>query len=196
MPLDVIHCGLHLKKNPITLQHFLWLLPQPVSFFSPHSLWVDSWFSESLSLHVSLLSNLDRGIKQLYYFGLKHFYLTWNSLVKMSNSNTEMWSLQVRSIVDLRAMDSIPSSNVCTFCSFSLKVFHCTMHLLEHNIHVTTCDQLEEITLSFWKKFHKLVAKELPPKLASLRLVHPISVTLKRTIWKHGLQLPQNVAEQ
>lgn len=33
---------------------------------------------------------------------------TWNSLVKMSNSKTEMWSLHVRSMVDLRAMASKP----------------------------------------------------------------------------------------
>lgn len=46
-----------------------------------------------------------------------------------------MWSLQVRSMVDLRAMDSIPSSNVCTFFSFTLKLFHCTMHLFEQNVH-------------------------------------------------------------
>lgn len=115
----------------------------------------------------------------------------------MSNSNTEMWSLQVRSMVDLRAMDSIPSSNACAFLSFSLKLFHCTMHLFQHNISFqeTTTKDTPPL-LRNEKCLHKLVSKGLPPKLASLCLVHLVRVALKRTPRKHGLQLPQNVAEQ
>lgn len=43
---------------------------------------------------------------------------------------------------------------------------------------------------------HSLVSKWLPPKLLSICLSHPVGVTLKRSIWKHGLHLPQHVTEQ
>lgn len=43
---------------------------------------------------------------------------------------------------------------------------------------------------------HTLVAERMPPKLLSLCLGHPVSVTLKTSPWKDGLQLPENVTEQ
>lgn len=61
--------------------------------------------------------------------------------------------------------------------SYNFKETRTWMQLLDENLHI-------------------LVAKALPPKLAGLCLVHPVSVTLIRALWKHGLQLPQNVAEQ
>lgn len=79
----------------------------------------------------------------------------------MSNSNTEMWSLQVRSIVDLSAMDSIPSSNACTLCSCSLKLFHCIIHLQQH-IFVL----FSNTTRDAWGvlKQNKQTTKKQPPK--------------------------------
>lgn len=65
-----------------------------------------------------------------FHFQMISFYAgTWNSLVKMSNSKIETWSLQVRSIVDFRAIASIPSSKLWTFFKCCLNILHLTMHL-------------------------------------------------------------------
>lgn len=70
------------------------------------------------------------------------------------------------------------------------------MHLFEHNINFRETTTKDKTPFHSEKFRHKPVSKGLPPKLASLCLVHPVSVALKQTARKHGLQLPQNVAEQ
>lgn len=69
------------------------------------------------------------------------------------------------------------------------------MHLLEHiNVRETTTK--DTTPFSSEKFLHKLGSKGLSPKFVSLCLGHPVSVALKGAPRKHGLQLPQNVAEQ
>lgn len=70
------------------------------------------------------------------------------------------------------------------------------MHLFKHNINFRETPTKDTTPAGDEKCLHKLVSKGLPPKLASLCLVHLVSVALKRTPRKHGLQLPQNVTEQ
>lgn len=137
---------------------------------------------------------------------------TWNSLVKMSNSKIETWSLQVRSTVDFRAMASIPSSKLWTFFKCCLNKLHLTMHLNVKNIkerekHTNICiayntykkkQKKKELFIShtfesnlynlyrIYGYIHPLVSKYLPPELSCLCLGQFVGITMKLATWKYS----------